>query len=194
MTTNIQKFILLVLLVFSMEDVSSSFFRRQGSDEIEFVDMKDGCVKKTEEQIRMEIGASMKYLSMAAFFSQEDINRPGFAKLFFDAASEERQHAFHLVNYLTMRGRYMNDGKGNPVKFAINMTTLVSDAMTATVLGMGSQLRSLVVGRDEEKNTTSGLIGLQNALKMEVTVTKSIRELIKKCENEMMYHDYHVSL
>ncbi|CAH2210649.1 jg20597, partial [Pararge aegeria aegeria] len=39
-----------------------------------------------------------------AHFSKDSVNRPGFAKMFFDASSEEREHALKLIEYLLMRG------------------------------------------------------------------------------------------
>lgn len=158
--------------------------------------MKDECVLKTENQIKLEITASLNYLSMGAFFSNETVNRPGFAKLFFEAASEEREHAYKLIEYLSMRGRYLNlNGIGD-----IDISQLVKDsenpAVTGIVLG---DIKTVSAG------TTRGLVALQNALKLETHVTKSIRALIKTCEEadkevdrrtnaESSFNHFHVSL
>jgi len=37
------------------------------------------------------------------------VNRPGFAKIFFDSASEERDHAIKIIGYLLMRGGLTKD-------------------------------------------------------------------------------------
>lgn len=37
------------------------------------------------------------------------MNRPGFAKIFFDSASEERDHAIKIIGYLLMRGGLTKD-------------------------------------------------------------------------------------
>lgn len=50
------------------------------------------------EQIGHELGASVQYLSIAAHFSQRQLSL--LAKLFFDQAEEERQHALKFVKYL----------------------------------------------------------------------------------------------
>lgn len=50
------------------------------------------------EQIGHEFGASMQYVSIAAHFSQRQLQL--LAKLFFDQAEEERQHAMKFVRYL----------------------------------------------------------------------------------------------
>ncbi|XP_067931734.1 soma ferritin-like isoform X2 [Watersipora subatra] len=56
------------------------------------------------QQINMELEASYAYLAMAAYFSREDPNRMGFAKFFFAASAEERQHALKLIEYQNLRG------------------------------------------------------------------------------------------
>lgn len=56
-----------------------------------------------------ELKAAIQYLAMAAHFSRDTVNRPGFAKLFFEAASEEREHAIKLISYLLMRGELTSD-------------------------------------------------------------------------------------
>jgi ferritin len=50
------------------------------------------------EQIGHEFGASMQYVSIAAHFQQRNLQL--LAKLFFDQADEEKQHAMKFVKYL----------------------------------------------------------------------------------------------
>jgi len=54
--------------------------------------------KAFNEQVGHEFGASMQYVSIAAHFSQRPLKL--LAKLFFDQAEEERQHAMKFVRYL----------------------------------------------------------------------------------------------
>lgn len=68
-------------------------------------DMHDACIKAMRDQIQKEIFASTTYLAMAAYFSTDTVNRPGFAEHFFKAAREEREHGSKLVEYLSMRGQ-----------------------------------------------------------------------------------------
>lgn len=156
---------------------------------IDFVDMEDSCVKVTEDQIKMEITASLKYLSMAAFFARDNVNRPGFAKLFFEAASEEREHAYKLIEYLSMRGRYLRGKNGNDFKSTIpnlDISQLVKDASSLNVGDL-----SIADITTVPETTTSGLVALQNALKLEGAVTRSIKSVIANCEGAP--NDYHVS-
>lgn len=44
------------------------------------------------------------FFFQGAHFSKDTINRPGFAKIFFESASEERDHAIKIIGYLLMRG------------------------------------------------------------------------------------------
>lgn len=63
------------------------------------------CLEAVQKQIQLEFDASMIYLSMAAHFSVDTQNRPGFAKFFFHSAAEEREHGTKLIEYLSMRGQ-----------------------------------------------------------------------------------------
>jgi bacterioferritin B len=55
-------------------------------------------VKALNNQIANEFGASMQYVSIAAHFQQRHLTM--LAKLFFDQAAEEREHAMKLVKYV----------------------------------------------------------------------------------------------
>ena len=50
------------------------------------------------QQIGHEMGASLQYVSIAAHFQQRHLKL--LAKLFFDQADEEKQHAMKFVQYL----------------------------------------------------------------------------------------------
>lgn len=153
---------------------------------IDFQDMTDGCVQHTEDQIRMEITASLKYLAMGAYFAKDSVNRPGFSKLFFDAASEEREHAYKLIEYLSMRGRYLRaayEKNGESRKEDWKSTLPNFDI-------------SKLVTELEDLPATSGLDALKSALTLETVVTKSIRALITKCEDDGTkpgFNHFHVS-
>lgn len=54
--------------------------------------------KAFNEQIGHEFGASMQYVSIAAYFRSRQLTL--LAKLFFAQADEERQHAMKFVHYL----------------------------------------------------------------------------------------------
>ena len=54
--------------------------------------------KGFNQQIGHEFGASMQYLSIAAYFDQRRLKL--LAKLFFEQAEEEKQHAMKFVRYL----------------------------------------------------------------------------------------------
>lgn len=176
-----------LLLIAAFCSVSSVFAETCKSDDLvdafkgneKFLDMGAACVAATEKQIKKEITASMKYLSMGAHFSKDSVNRPGFAKFFFDAASEEREHAHMLIEYLSMRGRYLNKVEGEGIR-KIDIIKLVQDvdkdsAIQALFEDPEFTLKPLDQG---------GLAALQNALKLETAVTKSIRDLIKTCESK----------
>lgn len=67
------------------------------------------CVKAVRSQIQEELNAAMQYLAMGSYFSRASVNRPGFSKMFFGSASEEREHSMKLVSYLLTRGELTTD-------------------------------------------------------------------------------------
>lgn len=129
-----------------------------------WLDMTDGCVKEMKRQIQAEIDASMTYLAMGAHFSQDSVNRPGFAKFFFESAAEEREHGHKLIEYLLMRGQLTSD-----------LTNLIQ------------------VNPPSKTSWKSGAEALKDALRTEAKVTKSIRQVIETCEDDSKFNDYHVS-
>lgn len=128
----------------------------------EWADMASTCVTLVRAQIQKEIDASYQYLALAAHFSKDNVNRPGFANHFFLAATEEREHAHSLIQYLSMRGE-------------------LKDSVTGLI----------TTPRGIKKTTwNSGAEGLNYALNLETSVTKSIRSLIVACEKNR--NDYHL--
>lgn len=134
----------------------------------DWIDMRNPCVEEVRNQIQEEINASMKYLAMGAHFSRDTVNRLGFAKFFFNAASEEREHAIKLIDYLLMRGELVSG---------------VSDLIK----------RSISVPTTQWEN---GVAALEDAIRTEAFVTKNIRKVIRACEepsDNSGFNDYHLS-
>lgn len=138
----------------------------------ELSDMVDPCSQKLENHIQEELRAALEYLSLASHFSRWDVNRPGFAKMFFEAASEEREHAIKLLEYLLMRGKLVSD-VGGLIKSNIFPNATISHM--------------------------SGVEALERALDLEKSVTNKIRAVIIECEkphktktNKEDRNDYHL--
>lgn len=130
----------------------------------DWVTMVDPCTDSMKNQIQEELNAAMQYMAMGAHFSKDTINRPGFAHLFFEAASEERQHAIKLISYLLMRGELTS-----------KVSSLIKTVMDPAVV-----------------EWKSGLDALKQALLLESSVTRKIRDVIQKCEEDMNFNDYHL--
>ena len=60
--------------------------------------ISEKLAKAFNEQIGHELGASNQYVSIAAHFQRSQLTL--LAKLFFEQAEEERQHAMKFVKYL----------------------------------------------------------------------------------------------
>jgi len=135
---------------------------KQADIPTDWLDMTKGCVGEVRRQIQAEIDASMQYLAMGAHFAQDTVNRPGFSHFFFKAAGEEREHASKLIEYLLMRGQLDE----------------VSNLITVNV--------------PQKLSWDAAVEALKDALNTEAKVTKSIRQVIAKCEDDAKFNDYHL--
>jgi len=103
------------------------------------------CISALEDQVRIEMEASLQYLMMAAYFLEDTVNLPKVAEMFFAMADEERSHGIAFVNYLRMRGATNNDFFGSqPLK--PRMDTFKWNGV-AEALQMSLQMEKDVSGR-----------------------------------------------
>ncbi|PNF21994.1 Ferritin subunit [Cryptotermes secundus] len=133
----------------------------------DWITMVEPCTAKMREQVQEELQAALTYMAMGAHFSRDTVNRPGFAKMFFESASEERQHAIKIISYLLMRGELTSE-----------VRKLIQNPMPLN------------------ESWESGLDALKDALKLEAHVTRKIRDIIIACENPSDdgkgFNDYHL--
>lgn len=92
-----------------------------------WTDMNQTCTDAVRDQIQMEVDASYVYLAMGAYFARDDVNMPGFSKMFFEHASEERSHALALIEYLLMRGPGKKDQKLTEKLVSVSVSDLMRD-------------------------------------------------------------------
>ncbi|XP_025190849.1 ferritin subunit [Melanaphis sacchari] len=133
----------------------------------DWITMVTPCTKKMKEQVQEELTAAMTYFAMGAHFSKDTVNRPGFAKIFFESASEERDHAIKIIGYLLMRG------------------------------GLTKEISQLIRDPQPLSETwADGLSALKDALKLEAHVTRKIRDIATTCEEPgrdgQDFNDYHL--
>ena len=100
--------------------------------------------KAFNQQIGHEFGASMQYLSIAGHFNQRQLKL--LAKLFFEQAEEEKQHAMKFVKYVL-------DTKGNLQIPAI-------PAPTATFASAEAAVEAALKWEHEVTNQIKGLMDL----------------------------------
>ncbi|KAF2362858.1 Ferritin/DPS protein domain [Trinorchestia longiramus] len=118
------------------------------------------CTEKIVNHIQQELNAAFSYLYMAAHFDDDRIARPGLAKFMYESASEERQHAIQMLEYLNMRGVVFNQ--------TYSLNTAQNDFF-----------------KEISANPTYEY-ALKKAIDMEVTVTNHIYNIVKACESD--YH------
>lgn len=112
------------------------------------------CYKALAKQVKIELGASIAYLQMSAYFSSESNYRPGLAKFFLTSAAEERGHAKKIIDFYLMRGGEMKDVAIDPIE---SPSDYVSGSKTM-------------------------VDALKKALELEKQVTKDIRNIVVTCE------------
>lgn len=128
--------------------------------------MVTDCTRKMRDQVQMELTAAVTYMAMGSHFLQDTVNRPGFAKFFLESASEERQHALKLMEYLLMRGE---------LTASVEFDKLIDNPKPLAT------------------SWPNGVEALKAALDLETKVTNRIREIIVTCEEPSnKYNDYHL--
>jgi len=129
------------------------------------------CYNAISKQIHQELTASITYLTMGAYFSRAEYYRPNVAKFFLDSASEERDHAKKMIDYMLKRGGDI-DSTGNEMKALKPVgNKVVWESVTDA---------------------------FKDALALEQEVTKSITNIISACESQKyddgkQINDYHTA-
>ena len=62
----------------------------------------DKLFERFNQQVGNEMGASMQYISIAAYFDHEGLG--GLARFFYRQSEEEREHAMKFVNFVVDAG------------------------------------------------------------------------------------------
>lgn len=135
----------------------------------DWITVPDPCTKAMTDQVQEELTAAMTYMAMGAYFARDTVNRPGFSELFFKSASEEREHAIKILEYLLMRGELTQE-----------VSKIIKDPQPIWT------------------SWESGYKALKDALSLEARVTRKIRDIIIVCESPaanaegVVFNDYHL--
>lgn len=65
--------------------------------------LHNACAGVLNDQINLEMYASLVYLNMAGYFDRPTVALPGYAKFFKDQSLEEYGHASKLIEYINKR-------------------------------------------------------------------------------------------
>jgi len=117
------------------------------------------CMERLNGHLKIELEASITYLTMGAWANHYAVQRPGLAKFFFASASEERQHALSMLDYLRMRG--------------YNVLTILPEKLEPL---------------NQKYKWDSPLEALKQALDMEKDVTRRIKSIIDYCSAAEDHH------
>jgi len=133
------------------------------------------------KQINLEMYASYVYLSMASYFSREDVALHGFAKRFRDASKEETAHAHKFMEYQCMRGGkvvYKDIAKPNIEEWGTPMEAMEASLELEKTVNQSLLDMHKVGSTHEDAQFTDFLEG--NFLKEQVEASKEIVDLITK--------------
>merc|ERR1712126_696742 len=103
------------------------------------------CEALVNRQVNMELYASYVYLSLATYFTREDLAMGGFADFFSKTSANEWHHGAALMKYQTMRGGRV----------------VLQDITKPTTMEWGTPLEVLVTVLDLHKKMTDSLLELQ---------------------------------
>nr|UBR90680.1 ferritin 2 [Ornithodoros moubata] len=78
--------------------------------------LPERCRVALQEQINLEMHASLVYMQMSAYYGNNKVAKKGFSKFFADNSNEEREHATKIINYVNKRGSTVSS-------FNVNMPT-----------------------------------------------------------------------
>merc|ERR1712066_233141 len=103
------------------------------------------CEALVNRQVNMELYTSYVYLSLATYFTRDDLALTGFADFFTKTSAYEWHHGAALMKYQTMRGGRV----------------VLQDITKPTTIEWGTPLEALVHVLDLQKKMTDSLLELQ---------------------------------
>lgn len=102
MSTTTTYFLLVsVCTLLSIGQLSNSDLLGHGPTDL--YNLHDECSAALNEQLSLELYASIVYLNMAAYFNRPSVAKSGFAKYFEDQSKEEYAHATKFIDYINKR-------------------------------------------------------------------------------------------
>ena len=102
------------------------------------MELKNKILDALNKQVGIEYEASIKYDSIAAYFTREDL--PQLAKFFFKQSTEEREHAHKLVKFILDR-----DGE------------VRIPAIPASPFAFGSPTKAVLVAQESEQKVSASI-------------------------------------
>jgi ferritin len=102
------------------------------------MELKKSVLDALNKQVGIEYEASIKYDSIAAYFTREDL--PQLAKFFFKQSTEEREHAHKLVKFILDR-----DGE------------VRIPAIPAAPFAFGTPLKAVLAAQESEQKVSASI-------------------------------------
>jgi ferritin len=145
------------------------------------------------QQVGNEFGASLQYVSIAAYFSGEGLTE--LANHFYQQASEEREHAMRFVKYIVDAGGHLSipavsapkssfKGVAEAVKLSLDWERTVT-----------KQINDLVnlAGRENDHISENFLTWFVNEQLEELTTMDNLLKVVKLAGNNLLYVEEYVA-
>lgn len=118
--------------------------------------------------------------------------------MFFESASEEREHAIKIIGYLLMRGN-LTEKIHELISDIVSKYNFLSYFIALLVYYILSFKNTFILKQPMSQTWvwTDGLSAIKDALILEAQVTRKIRDIAFTCETSEQdgknFNDYHVS-
>lgn len=139
------------------------------------------------QQVTNEFGASMQYISIAAYFDNEDLEQ--LATFFFRQADEERMHAMKFANYVLEAGGQLRIAEIPASKYDFKSAEEAVQAALDWELEVTRQINGIMDIAVKEKDyiAQSFLQWFVNEQLEEVSTMSTLLSIVRRAKENLLY-------
>ena len=139
------------------------------------------------QQVTNEFGASMQYISIAAYFDNEDLEQ--LSTFFFRQADEERMHAMKLANYVLEAGGQLRIAEIPAPKHDFQTAVEAVQAALDWELEVTSQINGLMDIAVQQKDYIgqSFLQWFVDEQLEEVSTMSALLNIVRRAQNNLLF-------
>lgn len=139
------------------------------------------------QQVTNEFGASMQYISIAAYFDNEDLEQ--LSSFFFRQADEERMHAMKFANYVLEAGGKLRISQIPAPKYDFKSAQEAVQAALDWELEVTRQINGIMDIAVKEKDyiAQSFLQWFVNEQLEEVSTMSTLLGIVRRAKDNLLY-------